>query len=488
MADGFGGLSGYAGFGGRSDGELANINNATNGIFSGTLDDARDWNGFNAADKSITDMEKAYDARNPEPSSWDEDNTGFSPWDDGVYNPPELDYDQGLGSEVTEGMAPWDESIASYKFEKMYYTSEIYSTHGISGFLNKYLGTSFTEHITVDGTLGILDEMFAEVVELFADPLTAGEATALQSTTALVLTAGLAPASALGYLSIAGASAMAYADYEYYVTQTMSIEEHIQMKALGAVISIMSIAISTVQTMAAIQSMKAYTNVSTRILAFAVTLLVAGIQIKGLLDSLASSGITFSDITSTDLLHFDTDNVGLQAGNAKEAFDQFAGWKVLRGGTTDMLEVVQGDPFEWLAGGSKYDAQLAGSMLYVGGNIHDTTIPNTKRINLSNEDRQSLFGSDGVYRTLEPIKMANNERADGIGMVARGNQLNRLVANYEDQLDLVNTKIDAYNNSIKDAANYDSYTAIKKDIESSTEELHRRSDLITSKAEQFGLM
>ncbi|MEA3280763.1 MAG: hypothetical protein U9Q38_09230, partial [Thermodesulfobacteriota bacterium] len=64
---------------------------------------------------------------------------------------------------------------------------------------------------------------------------------------------------------------------------------------------------------------------------------------------------------------------------------------------------VQDDPFKWLAGGAMYNAQFAGSSMYVANNPRKSSNIASRKLGIKKEDKQILQGEDSIYVNLEPI-------------------------------------------------------------------------------------
>jgi len=129
-----------------------------------------------------------------------------------------------------------------------------------------------------------------------------------------------------------------------------------------------------------------------------------------------------------------------------ELWNAYGQWQY-ETGSSYSLDDVQGDPFEYMAGGETYNAQSAGGPLYLADKARNPREIMDRDLKLSKDDKVRLLQEDGQFVDLQPVNTNTSDRGDVLGVARQGqiSQLNRLIKGYTEAIDEYNANVDKYN-------------------------------------------
>jgi len=129
-----------------------------------------------------------------------------------------------------------------------------------------------------------------------------------------------------------------------------------------------------------------------------------------------------------------------------ELWNAYGQWQY-ETGSSYSLDDVQGDPFEYMAGGETYNAQSAGGPLYLADKARNPREIMDRDLKLSKDDKVRLLQEDGQFVDLQPVNTNTSDSGDVLGVARQGqiSQLNRLIKGYTEAIDEYNQNVDKYN-------------------------------------------
>ena len=328
--------------------------------------------------------------------------------------------------------------------------------------------------------LGFVDETVADMLEAFGVTVNPEVASAIQSsTTALMGILAGVPSTVLGVAVMAANVAKAVADVAY-ANGYMDKDTRNAIRGVAATISLIGTAISTIQTLSMISSLRSHGVISSIEAAMYTTTaaLELGMTISAFSSTMSQLGIQTSP-TPADVAMFSSSGEGGEAndmfektGDIKNVYLKFGQWyKANVDGRRMDVNTAQEDPFEYMAGGIKYDIMLAGQPLYHPMNLEtsDTCVKFTLDMDLS--ARRLLLQEQAIYKDLQPVKTKLEESGSNkisMAKVTRFNNLveerNLLVEEYNVRVDIFNAQVSGYQGDLSVLqADIARYNAMSKD-------------------------
>lgn len=307
------------------------------------------------------------------------------------------------------------------------------------------LGWGTDQHFNSAGQeLGLFDGFVADVLELMTVDITVEVADAIQSTTTVGLMAiGGMPATVLGKLGLLSASIQAMADWGV-LGGLVDPSTRNQIKGVTAAIGLFTGLVTTAQTLQSVYTAKSYGMVSglEAGLFTAIAAIGLGVQVKNFQSTMDALGIATTP-SVYDAQAFTRSLTGMESGdrfdsdgNLEAGIGDFLDWYAemvdIRG--VDMNS-VQSDPFAFMAGGSKYDITLAGSIAYHPSNRVVSNTGVTMELDIDAHARRALLQENALNRNLLPLKgTTSSTDITAAGLRAQAISYNAALREYEESV------------------------------------------------------
>ena len=175
--------------------------------------------------------------------------------------------------------------------------------------------------------------------------------------------------------------------------------------------------------------------------------------------------------------------MNVNINDARALLSAYDGFTAIRSSEVD-VNSVQDDPFDWMAGGAKYEAQFAGGVLYQGDKVRDSKLVANQQFGLDDGDKIELFGTDGIYQNLEPVNTTiDMSQASATADELTYRQVAVLSREFNVELAVYNELVEEYNAEYA-GKTYDSQQEYDNALAAST----KASDKITSSGEELSVI
>jgi len=286
-------------------------------------------------------------------------------------------------------------------------------------------------------------EAVADIVEAFGGTIGSGPADTMSAETAQAIgsVAMAAAGYATGVRGIQAAAAVATAVVDTAVaTGHMDAEVAAQAKAAIAVVSIVTSLPGQVAGINAAMNARGMPAAARAMIGMKVAAGLYGLSSLG--QAAAAAGLTGGLTNAGGLSYGGTMAFGLFANslgiNPADSLAVLGAYQAFTSLSAKSIDVnsVQNDPFEWMAGGAKYEAQFAGGIAYQPNKVRDSKNIAAHSFGISKEDRVQLFQEDGRYTNLEPIDTSINTTQSSVApKQLMQKRLSRLIEDYNESVE-----------------------------------------------------
>ena len=319
-------------------------------------------------------------------------------------------------------------------------------------------------HYDLNGDeIGIVAEMVIDAYEfVFSDTVSPATSTAVNNVINAIGTVLLAGPTAPASIA---AVVTAVADV-LYATGLVSLEFKDTAKAVAGYVMAAGLGLSFIQSFAGIASLmqSGYLNSAEMVLAGATLLGIGYTHYVALEALLNKFGLNPEQLDASMIRAFALTDLGDAAssayadtGNMEDVFSAYSEWIIET--STDISAgpgMVAKDKFAYMAGGTYYDIQDAGSQLFLPIESRKPTISVMHEMPLEEYTRQSLFQNDKHYEDLQPISTTMGDPSS-TNVIAAGKQsqftylvevYNEFAELYTAQIDLYNAELETFNDNI----------------------------------------